>query len=50
MAEERKEIKQKRDDWVKDWGLQSEESRKIFEARFNKQMQRKNKKVVMNAD
>lgn len=48
-SEDRKQIYEKKEQLVADWGFQNEETKKLFEARFMKQMQGKLKKKQMTA-
>ena len=43
-------INQQKKDYVNSWGVQGEESKKILEARYMKNIRRKNKKKAITAD
>lgn len=49
VTEEKKQMNDRKEQLVADWGFQNEETKKLFEARFMKQMQGKMKKKQMTA-
>lgn len=48
--EERRKNNEDKEKFINDWGMESEESKKIMEARYNQMQQRKKKSKPMNAE